>query len=43
MFSFDRLILELADKADIDVVLDEIKNCPDQVIYFSYVLCPLDS
>ena len=34
-FSFDLVILKLADKVDMDEVLDKLENCPDQIIYFS--------
>ena len=33
-FNFDWIILELADKVEMDEVLNEFKNCPDQVICF---------
>ena len=26
--------MKLADKVDMDDVLDEFENCPDQIIYF---------
>ena len=32
IFSFDRIILKLADKVDMDEVLDKFENCPDQII-----------
>ena len=34
LFSFDWIILKLADKVDMDEVLDKFENCPDQIIYF---------
>ena len=33
-FSFDQIILKLADKVDMDEVLDKFDDCPDQIIYF---------
>ena len=32
--TFDRMFLELADKVDMDEILEEFENCPDQIIYF---------
>ena len=34
IFSFDHIILKLADKVDMDEVLDEFEHCLDQYIYF---------
>ena len=37
MFSFDQIFLKLADKLDMDKILDEVENWPDQIINLSPV------
>ena len=34
LFSFDWIILKLADKVDMDEVFNKFENCQDQIIYF---------
>ena len=34
-YNLDQIILKLADKVDLDEMLDKFVNCPDQIIYYS--------
>ena len=36
-FSFDWMFLKLAGKVDMDEILDEFENWPDQIINLSYI------